>query len=303
MANLDNAKHAYLIMAHTDFEVLDKLLLCLDDKRNDIYIHFDQKVAQLPELATHHAGLYILHTRVDVHWGDVSVVAAEYHLFEAAAAQQQYAYYHLLSGVDLPLKSQDEIHAFFAVHQGQEFIGFQNGDCRKEIDRKVRRVHLYPTRFRAVKGISGYYYRAVRALSLRLQELFGLYRNQDEVFKKGAQWVSLTDAFVRYVLSQKSAVLKKYQYTFCSDEIFIQTLCWNSVFRLRIYRKTSESKGSQRMIGWHKGQLIEWTSADFDRLMASDLLFARKFSSKHIDLVDRVVDQVCDKQVSNSISI
>ncbi|MGB3104210.1 beta-1,6-N-acetylglucosaminyltransferase [Sphingobacterium siyangense] len=297
---MDNLKHAYLIMAHTEFEVLHKLLLCLDDKRNDIYIHFDKKVAQLPKLATNHATLYLLKERVDVRWGDVSVVVAEYQLFEAAAKQQKYAYYHLLSGVDLPLKSQDEIHAFFAAHQGQEFIGFQQGDCEKEIDRKVRRLHLYPSRFRAGKGIFAYWYRAARALSLRFQCLFGIYRNRDVDFKKGTQWVSLTDAFVRYVLIHKSAVLKMYQNTFCSDEIFIQTLCWNSSFRLKRHHTNSEYHDCQRMIGWYKGRLIEWTSADFNRLIASDVLFARKFSRRDMELVERIVEQVRDKQISTS---
>lgn len=287
-------------MAHTEFEVLHNLLLCLDDKRNDIYIHFDKKVAQLPKLATNHATLYLPKERVDVHWGDVSVVAAEYQLFEAAAKQQKYAYYHLLSGVDLPLKSQDEIHAFFAAHQGQEFIGFQQGDCEKEIDRKVRRVHLYPSRFRAGKGILACWYRAARALSLRFQYLFGLYRNRDVDFKKGTQWVSLTDAFVRYILTHKSVVLKMYQNTFCSDEIFIQTLCWNSSFRLKRHHTESEYHDCQRMIGWHNGELTEWKNADFNRLIASDLLFARKFSGRDMELVERIVEQVRDKQTSTS---
>ncbi|WP_293887059.1 MULTISPECIES: beta-1,6-N-acetylglucosaminyltransferase [unclassified Sphingobacterium] len=300
---MDRLKHAYLILAHNEFDVLQKLVHCLDDKRNDIYIHFDQKVAQLPELSTQHAQLCVLHARVDVHWGDVSVVAAEYRLFETAAAQQQYAYYHVLSGVDLPLKSQDEIHAFFAAHQGQEFIGFQKGNCDKEIDRKVRRIHFYPNRFRAGKGLSAYWYRAARAFSLRFQGLFGLYRNQDVIFKKGTQWVSVTDAFVRYLLTHKSAVLKMYQHTFCSDEIFIQTLCWNSRFRLKRHHTNSEYHDCQRMIGWHKGELTEWTSADFDRLIASDLLFARKFSAKNMELVDRMVERVCGKQTSNSTVI
>ncbi|MFC3353473.1 beta-1,6-N-acetylglucosaminyltransferase [Sphingobacterium zeae] len=298
---MDSLKHAYLILAHTEFEVLQKLVHCLDDKRNDIYIHFDQKVLHLPKLVTQHARLHILYARVNVHWGDVSVVAAEYRLFEAAAAQQSYAYYHLLSGVDLPLKSQEEIHAFFAAHQGQEFIGFQKGNCDKEIDLKVRRIHLYPNRFRAGKGIAAYWYRAARALSLRLQRLFGVYRNQDVIFKKGTQWVSVTDAFVRYLLPQKSAVLAMYQQTFCSDEIFIQTLCWNSHFRLKLHHTNSEYHDCQRMIGWHQGELTEWTSADFDRLMASGLLFARKFSARDMNLVKRIVKQVCDTEISNSI--
>ena len=36
-------KHAYLILAHNEFEVLRKLISALDDPRNDIFIHFDEK--------------------------------------------------------------------------------------------------------------------------------------------------------------------------------------------------------------------------------------------------------------------
>ena len=37
-------KHTYLIIAHNNFYILEKLLLLLDDERNDIYIHIDKKV-------------------------------------------------------------------------------------------------------------------------------------------------------------------------------------------------------------------------------------------------------------------
>lgn len=37
-------KHAYLIMSHNDFYILEKLLRLLDDRRNDIYVHIDKKV-------------------------------------------------------------------------------------------------------------------------------------------------------------------------------------------------------------------------------------------------------------------
>lgn len=39
-------KHAYLIIAHNEFEVLSRLLQALDDVRNDIYIHFDRKLKE-----------------------------------------------------------------------------------------------------------------------------------------------------------------------------------------------------------------------------------------------------------------
>ena len=37
-------KHAYLIIAHHEFDILNKLIQAIDDERNDIFIHFDKKV-------------------------------------------------------------------------------------------------------------------------------------------------------------------------------------------------------------------------------------------------------------------
>ena len=34
-------KHAYLILAHNEFVILERLIQAIDDERNDIYIHFD----------------------------------------------------------------------------------------------------------------------------------------------------------------------------------------------------------------------------------------------------------------------
>ncbi|ULT23651.1 hypothetical protein KUH03_31500 [Sphingobacterium sp. E70] len=62
-------KHAFLILAHNEFSVLEKLLYCLDDERNDIYIHFDKKLDQLPDFKVQRARLVVLSDRVDVRWG------------------------------------------------------------------------------------------------------------------------------------------------------------------------------------------------------------------------------------------
>lgn len=289
---MTNNKHAFLILAHGEFPVLEHLVSCLDDQRNDIYIHFDLKTQRLPSLHVSKARLLVLTDRVNVHWGDVSIINAEYKLFEAAAANGAYSYYHLLSGVDLPLKSQDELHDFFNKHQGREFIGFAKGDIQAEIDRKVRRFHLYQKHFRAGKGWIAAAQRIVRAGFIRIQNLLAIERHRRVDFRKGPQWVSITDAFVRYVLSQKQQVLKTYEKTFCSDEIFIQTLCWNSEFRERLFSTADENYGSQRIIGWKDGQLLDWTDADYDHLIASDITFARKFSSRNSGMLDKILNHV-----------
>lgn len=40
---VSHEKHAYLIIAHDNWKILEKLLILLDDKRNDIYLHIDRK--------------------------------------------------------------------------------------------------------------------------------------------------------------------------------------------------------------------------------------------------------------------
>ena len=42
-------KHAYLILAHNQFDILKKLVVALDSKHNDIYIHVDKKAKDFDE--------------------------------------------------------------------------------------------------------------------------------------------------------------------------------------------------------------------------------------------------------------
>lgn len=268
-------KHAFLILAHGSFDLLRLLISRLDDERNDIFVHIDRKVKALPELHTTRAGLYFTNSRVDVRWGDWSVVEAEYVLFEEAVDKGPYRYYHLLSGVDLPVKSQDYIHAFCDEHQGTEFIGYTLTSITPEVIRKVRRWHLFPDDFRNTSVIK----RLLRALYIRFQELFGIYRNRDIDFKKGSQWVSVTDEMARYFLSQRNWAQKIFTHTFCSDEMVFQTLGWQPPFRERLYNTENDGMGCLRAIGWRDGQIKDWKPEDLPLLEASPALFARKFNT------------------------
>lgn len=285
-------KHAYLIIAHEEFEVLSRLLQAIDDERNDIYIHFDRKLKMYPVYKTVYAKLYVLTNRVNVCWGDVSVVKAEYALFKEAYLHGRYTYYHLLSGVDMPLKSQDYIHHFLEKNAGREFIGYYQGDTSKEIERKVYMWHLFPESFKEMRGVQSMLKKALRAGYIRLQLLLGIRRNTRVNFRKGTQWLSITEDLIGYLLQRKGKIMQIYRHTFCADEIFVQTECWNSLFRDRIYDISDEGHGCLRMIGWKDNQLQEWQEKDFDLLMSSDALFARKFSHKHIGLVDKILKEI-----------
>ena len=278
-------KHAYLILAHNEFGLLQTLIGCLDDVRNDIYVHIDAKVKTLPELHTEKAGLQLLPNRIDIRWGDLSMVEAEFALFEAAAAAGPYGYYHLLSGVDLPLKSQDYIHRFCAAHAGKEFIGYTLTAMTPEIVRRMQRWHLFPRHFsRRRNGWSLF-----RALGIRLQEALGIRRNRNIEFRKGSQWVSLTDGFVRWMLPQKDWVRKTFTHTFVPDECVVQTLAWDSPYRAELYDTESDGLGCMRAIGWRGSELRDWSAADYETLAASSAWFARKFNSTDRTFVEKIV--------------
>lgn len=253
-------KHAYLILAHNEPELLSLLVERLDDVRNDIYIHFDRKLSVLPDIKTQHAGLYILKDRVDVRWADVSMLEAEYKLFHAVVdSGSQYSHHHLISGVDLPLKNQDYIHSFFAQHQGKEFVGLHQRPMNSHADRALHYWHPFTRSFRG-SGCVFAIKRILRYLVIQTQVLLGIRRNTAIPFHKGGQWVSITRELVDYLLEQEERAFTIFSRTFGADEYFVPTLIWDTPFMERLFDATDESRGAMRYIGWRAdGQLIDFT--------------------------------------------
>lgn len=286
-------KHAYLILAHNQFDLLQILISSIDDIRNDIYIHIDEKIKDIPKLKSKYSNIIFIDERIDVNWGDLSVIKAEYLLMEEAFNSKEfYRYFHLLSGVDLPLRNQDTIHEFFRYYDGKEFIGINNSpNLKKELNRKVNKIHIFSSSFRG-SGLIYNLKRITRALFIKLQELVGYRRYGNRIFKKGTQWFSITNNLVSHVISRKSEVMKLYRNTFCPDEIFLQTIAWDGHFIERLYNIEDEGRGCMREIGWNNGKLISYTINDIDRLINSDKLFARKFNNKDMDIILKVIESL-----------
>ena len=105
-------KHAWLIIAHNQFGILQRLVSLLDDERSDFFIHIDKKVRDLPNVHADHGHVYFLSNWIDVRWGTYTQIQAEMALFSAAMEKGTYDYFHIISGTTLPLKSMDEIDAY-----------------------------------------------------------------------------------------------------------------------------------------------------------------------------------------------
>lgn len=280
MKELD--RHAYLILCHTDFPLLCLLVRLLDDERNDIYIHIDRK-ADLKELRleTKKAGLCVLEHRIDARWGDFSLVQAELLLFETASTRNHYAYYHLLSGTDLPLKSQSYIHEWCDKNAGVELIGFSGAVTDKEARWRAGHYFLFSRQF----GSNSLFVRAMRKAFLSLQDVLFYKKNRRIEVKKGPQWVSVTHNFVSFLLRNRTRIEEMFAHTYCPDELFIQTMCWNSSFREKTLDLNHEFAGCLRYIPWNNGVLQDMTVDILQNALASDCWFARKFNSERSDVL------------------
>lgn len=278
-------KHAYLILAHNDFGILEKLLRLLDDPRNDFYIHIDKKVKRFPfeqfrQIPKHSAVHFV--PRVDIRWGDFSMVKSELLLLKAAI-KGGYRYYHLLSGVDLPLKSNDEIHSFFEAHDGREFIHFCEDSATKTQGYRIDRYHS----MRLFTGSNAFPMRcgrrAVRIL-LRLLYKVGIRRRKNRGLRMayGAQWFSITHGFAEHIVAREKWIQKHFRFTYCCDELVVQTLALNSEFGEALFSKEHDDNylSCMRYIDWKRGVPYVFHAEDFPELMEVPHLFARKFSTQ-----------------------
>ncbi len=282
-------KHAFLIMAHSNFEQLKLLLKKLDHKDNMFYIHIDAKAefndtdAKNIKNACVYSPIEFI-KRSKAVWGGYSLIAIELKLLEAASAHNC-DYYHLLSGVDFPIKPLEYIHNFFIKHNGTEFIDF----CPEEfIEAQHHRLALYSFfRDKYGRNFKSIYHHLEEA-SFNIQRVLKIDRTKkykNLKIQMGSQWFSITDGFVKHIIKNKTLVKKIFKYTTCCDECFVQTLALNSDFFNNTYYckiEVSPDKSAHlRSIDWSRkgseiGAPYNYTIDDYDQLVNSENLFARK---------------------------
>ena len=293
-----DAKHAYLIMAHNDFTILEKQIKLLDDVRNDLYIHIDKKVADFDfeyfQKCVTKSPIFFI-DRLDVRWGDFSQTQCEMELLKAAVVGN-YQYYHLLSGVDLPLKSNDEIHMFFHAHQGKEFVHFVSAEVPKKIKNRVLQYHFMH---------SGNILRYIGYLCEKIETVTKHSRkwDSDMAIQYGANWFSITHALAEYVISMETWIYRYFRHTSCADEIFLQTIVYNSDFFQKLYYDNMDDNyvACMRCIDWTRGSPYVFRDEDFNMLIHSGRLFARKFSTAVDDrIVARIYEYIAAENRKNN---
>lgn len=268
-------KHAWLIIAHNEFGILQRLVSLLDDARCDFFIHFDRKVSQIPEIQAESGRLFVLEHRVNVRWGTFSQIETELALLAAAAGQGNYDYCHIISGTTLPLRSFDELDAYFVQAGGKAVM---TGLCQDEPYQEMLKIHRYNLFMKDYASPSGLRRKGSQFLwkaSVAAQRVLGIRTNREGAFYKASNWLSLPEEAVRYLLARRPLIEKKYRYSFCGDEFFVPSELMESPdWRQRI---VNDEKYLKHDIGRANAGVFHLS--DYPDLQRTAYLFARKFTA------------------------
>lgn len=277
-ANRAHGRHAYLLMVHKNAPQVEMLIRALDHPDNDIYIHADTRFEDAaPERFARCAAQSHVYFSSDraITWGSYDLFETPLFLLERALEHGPYAYYHLLSGQDFPLRSQDEIHAFFDG-KDCEFVHF----CKPEewpstVDDRVR-IKRFPKLISGSKPT-----RIIEGLFAKFQKAIGINHLDDAVsYGFGANWFSITEDLAADMVAHRAWFREHFSHGALTDEIALQSFILTFGYEDRLFRPIGDGSylGCMRCIEWSAGgdHPRVWRTSDLARLLNSPYMFARK---------------------------
>jgi len=231
----DFMKQAYLIIAHNKIEQLKFLVSLLDYAQHDIYILFDKKAQINRELkeelesVVKESTLYFT-KEIPIYWGDYSLVEAELELFTTALKNNDYSMYHLLSGVDLPLDTAENIYNFFDERKDYNFLTMVSNELfeKNKIYERVSFKYLAPhlssrsVNNKILKKILNIYRKFEISIQRKLKVDF--FKKFAIELKYASNWCSLNHKVVQLLVKERKLIEKVFKQTKVNDELFIPTI-------------------------------------------------------------------------------
>ena len=273
-------KLAYLILAHHNPQLLQRLVNVLSHTEVDIYIQVDLKTSIEPFLQIGQTpNVYFVDKRVKVYWGAYSQVQAILNGLEHIInSGRTYSYVNLISGQDYPLQPVEKILEFFKSNPDKAFIEYYSiQDTWKEAIPRIRQYHLtdfhFPGRFFIQKLMN-------KILPARKLPF-------DMIPVGRSTWFTITPVHIRYILNflkDNPSVRRYFRLVWGVDELIFQTLLYNSPYREQMVND------HLRYIDWSAGGVNPKTFSmdDEQMLLKSDRLFARKFTGPDNTLLDSI---------------
>ncbi|MBC8034458.1 MAG: glycosyl transferase [Chitinophagaceae bacterium] len=264
-------KVAHILLVHKDPPQVARLIRSLCHPNVDCWVHVDKK-SNIEDFRKVLAmkKVFLIQPRLRVDWGCFNTVDAMiFAMSTVLKAETKYDYVNFLSGQDYPLQPADTFLSFLEINTGSQLMG----------NRPLEESNENIIRFK--KHYFNYYSSPV----IRLSEKFINKVLPNRTFpypheiRKGSQWMALSRNAVSYILkfvADNPRYLNYFKTVHIPDEFFFQTILYNSPFKDTIrnpnlhYIDWSEGKKNPKLL----------TIEDYNKLVSSNLFFARKFDPK-----------------------
>ena len=206
-------KHALLIQAHQDISYFIKL--AKSQPNVNFYVHIDAKSDYFPDAETAQlANVFLLKDRITVRWGGFSQIKATLKLFETAFANEDNAYFHLVSGEDVVLQPFEVIEK-----QWQQRFDFQAMmTCERAPQYAYRFIMDSP------HADSNWQRQLMGKIITKLQQGVAKVKPYHSPIYFGSQWFSVTRADWEKIMPFTDEYSDFFRHKLVPDEHFFQTL-------------------------------------------------------------------------------
>lgn len=288
---------AILIVAHKGQKQLDKLIEQLKPSFN-LYIHLDKK-SQLIVNETENVKVI---KDYKVYWGSREQILVTKKLLELAVKDKN-DWYLLISGQDIPLCSNSEIIQRLSKEKKSHFsfskLIINNPKINKLViddmtslkSDVIRRLALFHFNiFRRENNLRSKILAKFQWFIHAFQKRFGFYRVFPQNVRVGSNWFNLTHEAVEVLLQNLTKkTLRRYKFTSCADEIFVQTILLNS----KLKNKCINNDLRLTDLDYEIEETKIYTVSDIEQMLNSKKLFARKVDEeKDIRLINKIYELV-----------
>ncbi len=258
----------------------------------DVYIHIDKK-SSIDKTQLYMPKVYV-YKEYPVYWGSYNQILATLFLFQTAY-KKQYSRYILISGEDIPIRSNLEIKRFYSNNSYEYFeysklprsVWNDNGGYDR-VDFFYPNYHLRDSKNKILLAGWNIIERANIGFLIPLLKKFHIRRKSDLEYWGGTNWMDLTNTCMSELLefvNKDNNILRRFRNTRCADEVFFHTIICGCLHDLQIVNK------SLRYIDWVQGPEAPriLRISDYENIVNSDSLFARKFN-QNIDneIIERI---------------
>ncbi|QQL49550.1 beta-1,6-N-acetylglucosaminyltransferase [Mucilaginibacter ginkgonis] len=281
-------KIAHLILAHRDLAQVARLVKQIAHPGSFVVIHIDKKCDMQGFLELEkQPDVYLMKNRIDVNWGGYSIVEATINGLRAIVElRREFDFVNLISGQDYPIKPIAEFNALLEENKGKCFFNYclPGEPWLEEAQQKINTYNLTDWKLKGKYALQ-------KLLNIALPKRTAPAGYTVIGF---SAWFTIDAEATRYILKccdDKLPITGFFKYSWGSDEMFFQTLIYNSPLK-------------DKMVN-HNYRYIDWseknprpktlTMADAPALKASDAFFARKF-----DQDAEVLDYIDQNLLSNS---